>query len=104
MIYYPNYANLTHSVLSAGLAWPVARDLTLSTRLSNQRYNGAYGTTLGDNIGGTKDQLDLDLTYNVPNTASSVGLAYRVSSYKDVVLPSYNFVQSQEDVNFRLHF
>ena len=103
-MYYPNYANMTHTVISAGLAWPVARDLTLSTRISDQKYVGAYGTTLSNNIGGTKDQLDLDLTYTVPNTTSSVGLGYRVSSYKDVVLPSYNFVQSQEDVNFRFHF
>ena len=104
VVYYPNYANMFHTVLAAGLAWPVARDLTLATRISNQTYYGAYGTTISDNIGGTKDQLDLDLTYNVPNTASSVGVGYRVSSYKDVVLPSYNFVQSQEDVNFSFHF
>jgi hypothetical protein len=104
VVYYPNYVNMYHTVIGAGIAWPVARDLTLSTRVSDQKYYGAYGTTLSDNIGGTKDQLDLDLTYNVPNTSSSVGLGYRVSSYKDVVLPSYNFVQSQENVNFSFHF
>jgi hypothetical protein len=104
VISYPNYANATHTELSAGIAWPVARDLSLSTRVSDQRYDGAYGTTLANNIGGTKEQLDLSLTYTVPNTTSTVGLGYRVSSYKDVFLPSYNFVQSQEDVNFRFHF
>jgi hypothetical protein len=104
VVYYPNYANLSHAVVSAGIAWPVARDLSLTTRISDQRYYGAYGTTLSNNIGGTKDQLDLDLTYTVPNTTSTVGLGYRVSSYKDVVLPSYNFVQSQENVNFSFHF
>ena len=104
VIYYPNYVNLTHAAIAAGIAWPVARDLTLSTRISDQRYTGAYGTTLTNNIGGTKDQLDLDLRYTVPNTTSTVGLGYRVSSYKDVVLPTYNFVQSQENVNFSFHF
>jgi hypothetical protein len=102
--YYPNYANMYHTVLGAGLAWPVARDLSLAAHVSDQKYYGAYGTTLSNNIGGTKDQLDLDLTYTVPNTTSTLGLGYRVSSYKDVVLPSYNFVQSQEHVNFSFHF
>ncbi len=104
VVYYPNYVNMSHAAVSVGIAWPVARDLTLSTRLSDQKYYGAYGTTLSNNIGGTKDQLDLDLRYTVPNTTSTVGLGYRVSSYKDVVLPSYNFVQSQENVNFSFHF
>ncbi len=103
-VYYPNYINLFHNVLAAGLAWPVARDLTLATRISDQTYYGSYGTTLSNNIGGTKEQLDLDLTYTVPKTSDTVGLGYRISSYKDVVLPSYNFVQSQENVNFSFHF
>jgi len=40
----------------------------------------------------------------VPNSNSSVGLGYRLSTYKDVALPSYDFVQSQEDVNVRFRF
>jgi hypothetical protein len=104
IVYEPNYVSITHTALAAGIAWPIARDLSLSTRISDQHYTGAYATTLANTIGGTKDQLDLELTYTVPNTTSSVGLGYRISSYKDATLPSYNFVQSQEDVNFRFHF
>jgi hypothetical protein len=102
--YYPNYVNLTHTVLGGGLAWPVGRDVTAAAHFSDQRYTGAAGTTLQTNIGGTKDELDLDLTYALPNTKSTVGLGYRLSSYRDATLPSNNLVQSQEHVNFAIHF
>jgi hypothetical protein len=104
VVYAPNFASISHVSIDAGIAWPVARDLVLSTRLSDQHYYGAYATTLENNIGGTKDQIDLTLRYTVPNTTSSVGVGYRLSSYKDVQLPSYNFVQSQENVNYSFHF
>ncbi len=104
VVYTPNYINMYHTSLAAGAALPVARDITLNTRYSDQRYFGSYGLTTQQNIGGTKDQVDVGLTYNVPKTTSSVGLTFRNSTYKDATLSSYNFNQNREDVNFTIRF
>ena len=93
-----------HTSLAAGASLPVARDITLNTRYSDQRYFGSYGTTMQQNIGGTKDQVDVGLMYTVPKTSSSVGLTFRNSTYKDAALPTYNFNQNREDVNFTIRF
>ena len=104
VVYAPNYVNMYHTSLAAGASLPVARDITLNARYSDQRYFGSYGTTLQQNIGGTKDQVDVGLMYAVPKTSSSIGLTFRNSTYKDAVLPTYNFNQNREDVNFTIRF
>lgn len=104
VIYYPNYVNMYHTTLAAGVALPLTRDLELNTRYSDQRYFGEYGTTLQQNIGGIKDEADLGLTYTVPKTSSSVGLSFRNSTYKDAALPSFNLSANREDVNFTIRF
>jgi hypothetical protein len=104
VVYTPNYINMYHTSLAAGASLPVTPDLTFNTRYSDQRYFGSYGTTVQQNIGGTKDQVDVGLMYTVPKTTSSVGLTFRNSTYKDAVLPTYNFNQNREDVNFTIRF
>jgi hypothetical protein len=104
VMYYPNYVSMTHTQLAAGAALPLTPDIVFNTRYSDQRYFGAYGTTLQQNIGGIKDQVDVGLTYTVPKTTSSVGLTFRNSSYKDATLSSYNFDQNRGDVNFTIRF
>jgi hypothetical protein len=104
VLYAPNYVNMYHTSLAAGASVPLARDITLNTRYSDQRFFGSYGTTIQQNIGGTKDQVDVGLTYAVPKTSSSVGLSFRNSTYKDAALPTYNFNQNREDVNFTIRF
>ena len=89
---------------AGGLTVPVTRDIALNTRYSDQRYFGAYGTTLQQNIGGIKDQIDFGLTYTVPKTSSTVGLTFRNSTYKDAALSSYNLSANGEDVNFTIRF
>jgi hypothetical protein len=104
VIYYPNYVSIYHTMLAAGASLPVTHDVTVNTRYSDQRYFGSYGTTLAPNIGGIKDQVDFGLTYNVPQTSSSVGLTFRNSTYKDAALSSYNLSANREDVNFTIRF
>jgi hypothetical protein len=104
VVYYPNYVSLYHTMLAAGASLPVTRDIVLNTRYSDQRYFGSYGTTLQPNIGGTKDQIDLGLSYTVPKTSSSVGLNFRNSTYKDAALSSFNLTANSEDVNFTIRF
>jgi hypothetical protein len=102
--YYPNYVNMYHTSVAAGASLPLTHDVVLHTRFSDQRYTGSYGTTLGPNINGTKGQVDVGLTYVVPKTASTVGLSFRDSTYRDGSLSSYNLNQSREDVNFTIRF
>jgi hypothetical protein len=104
VVYYPNYVSLYHTMLAAGVSLPVTHDVVLNTRYSDQRYFGSYGTTLQPNIGGTKDQVDLGLTYSVPKTSSTLGLNFRNSTYKDAALSSYNLTANGEDVNFTIRF
>jgi hypothetical protein len=104
VIYYPNYINMTHTALAAGASLPVTHDMTLNTRYSDQRYYGSYGTTIQQNIGGIKDQVDVGLTYTVPKTSSSVGVTFRTSTYKDAALPTYNLSENRGDVNFTIRF
>jgi hypothetical protein len=104
VVYYPNFVNLYHTMLAAGASLPVTHDLVLNTRYSDQRYFGEYGTTLQQNIGGIKDQVDFGLTYTVPQTSNSVGLTFRNSTYKDAALSSYNLSANREDVNFTIRF
>ena len=104
VIYTPNYVNMYHTSLAAGASLPVTPDVTFNTRYSDQRYFGSYGTTVQQNIGGIKDQVDVGLMYTVPKTTSSVGLTFRNSTYKDAALPTYNFNQNREDVNFTIRF
>jgi hypothetical protein len=102
--YYPNYVDMLHTYLAIGASLPVTRDVVFQTSYSDQRFVGSYGTTISQNIGGTKDQVDVGLMYTVPKTSSSVGLTFRNSAYRDAVLPSYNFDQNREDVNFTIRF
>jgi hypothetical protein len=104
VLYYPNYVNLYHTMLAAGLSLPLTRDVQLNTRYSDQRYFGSYGTTLQQNIGGTKDQVDFGLNYTVPKTSSTIGLSFRNSTYKDAALSSFNLSANREDVNFTIRF
>ena len=104
VVYYPNYVNMYHTSLGAGASLPVTPDLTFNTQYSDQRYFGSYGTTLQQNIGGTKDQVDLGLTYTVPKTSSSVGVNFRNATYHDATLPSFNLNENREDVNFTIRF
>jgi hypothetical protein len=83
---------------------PLTPDVVLRTRYSGQRYTGASGIVSGSNVNGTKDQIDVGLTYTVPKTASSVGLTFRNSTYKDGTLSGYNLSENREDVNFTIRF
>lgn len=104
VLFAPNNVNLYHTSLAAGASLPLTPDVVLRTRYSGQRYTGASGIVSGSNVNGTKDQIDVGLTYTVPKTASSVGLTFRNSTYKDGTLSGYNLSENREDVNFTIRF
>jgi hypothetical protein len=103
-LFYPNYIDETHTTLSAGATVPVARNLVLGANVSSQAFRGSYGTTLTQNIAERKDQYQGSLTYNIPKTTSSITAFFRNQKYSDNVLPTYNFNQNREDLNFTIRF
>jgi hypothetical protein len=104
VLFYPNFVDEFHTTLAAGLTLPVTRDLNLGVAYNTQTYHGAYGTTLGQNISQRKDMYDATLVYNIPKTTSSIGVLFRNQKYTDAVIPTYNFNQNREDLNFSIRF
>jgi hypothetical protein len=104
VLFYPNYIDEYHTTLAAGATLPVTRDLVFGLAYNSQTYRGSYGTTLGQNIAERKDQYDATLTYNIPKTTSSISALFRNQKYTDSVIPTYNFNQNREDVNFSIRF
>jgi hypothetical protein len=102
--FYPNYINVTHSVFNASAALPLTRDLGLNLSYNTQRYSGEYGTTLTQNISQRKDYYTGSVSYAIPKTNSSIDFQARQYRYQDDVLPTYNFVQNRQDVNFVVRF
>jgi hypothetical protein len=102
--FYPNYINLTHSVFNASAALPLTKDLGLNLTYNTQRYSGAYGTTLTQSISQRKDYYQGAVSYTIPKTNSSIDFQTRQYRYVDDVLPTYNFVQNRQDVNFVVRF
>jgi hypothetical protein len=104
VLFYPNYVDEYHNTIDASATMPLTRDLVLGVGYNTQTFHGAYGTTATQNIAQRKDQYQGTLTYNIPKTTSSIGVLFRNQKYSDNVLPSYNFNQNREDLNFSIRF
>ena len=102
--FYPNYVDMYHVTYAASAALPVTKDVSLNFDYNTQRYRGAYGTVLGQNMDERKDQYQIGATYNIPKTNSSITTFFRQNKYTDNVLPTFNFTQNREDVNFAVRF
>ena len=104
VLFFPNYVDQRHNTIDAAATLPVTRDLTFGVGYNTQRFYGANGLTLGQNIAQRKDQYQGTLTYNIPKTTSSITALFRNQKYSDNVMPSYNFNQNREDLNFSIRF
>jgi hypothetical protein len=102
--FFPNYENMRHITISAAAALPLTRSLTFNATYSTQHYGGSFGTTFGQNISERKDYYTGGLTYSIPKTNSSLSFTERRYEYVDQVLPTYNFGQNRQDVNFTVRF
>ena len=102
--FYPNYENMHHITITAAGALPLTTNLTLNGSYSTQRYGGAFGTTLTQNITERKDLYLGGLTYSIPKTNSSLSFTARRYEYVDGVLSTYNFGQNRQDINFTVRF
>jgi hypothetical protein len=103
-LFYPNYIAERHTTLTAGATVPLTRDVTLGASYDTQTFNGAYGTTLAPNIAERKDSYSFSATFTIPRTTSSVSALFSNQRYTDQMLPTFNFNQNREDVNFTIRF
>ena len=104
VLFFPNYIDEYHVTYAAGATMPVTRDVVLGAVYNSQTYHGSYGLTLGQNIAERKDIYTLSATYNIPKTTSSITAFFRNQKYTDNVLPTFNFNQNREDLNFTVRF
>jgi hypothetical protein len=104
VLFYPNYVDEYHNTIDASASMPLTKDLVLGLGYNTQTFHGSYGTTLGQNIAQRKDQYQGTLTYNIPKTTSSISALFRNQKYSDLVIPTYNFNQNREDLNFSIRF
>jgi hypothetical protein len=104
VLFYPNYVDEYHNTIDVAATVPVTRDLVLGVGYNQQAFHGSYGTTAGQNIAQTKTQYQGTLTYNIPKTTSSISALFRNQKYNDNVLPTFNFNQNREDLNFSIRF
>ncbi len=102
--FYPNYVNVTHYVYAAKVSIPITTGVGLDLTYNSQTYRGANMTTSSQNISEQKNYYTGTVNYTIPKTNSTVGFTYRNYRYVDNVMPTYNFNQSREDVNFTIRF
>ncbi len=102
--FYPNYINMRHYTYAVNAALPLTKDLVGSVSYNTQRFGGAYGTTLTQNISERKDFYTGAVTYNIPKTNSSLSLGARRYQYTDDVIPNVNYALNRQDLNFTVRF
>ncbi len=102
--FYPNYVNMNHYVYAAKVSVPLTQGVGLDLTYNSQLYKGAAMTTSTQNISESKNLYSGTVSYSIPKTNSSVGFTYQNYRYTDSVMPTYNFVQNREDVNFTIRF
>lgn len=101
---HPNYVAMRRIALSAAVALPLTRELTLGGFYSTQAFGGTAGTTLGQSIAQTKVTYQGSLTYAVPRTNSSLTFVSRHDAYRDRVLPSYDTAANRQDLDLTVRF
>jgi hypothetical protein len=104
VFFYPNFVDVKHYVYNARVTVPLTQGVNLDLTYTGQRYGGAAYSTLTQNISEKKDYYTGAINYTIPKTNSTVGFTYRNYKYVDDVLPTYNFTQNREDLNFTIRF
>jgi len=102
--FYPNYVNMHRYAVNAALSLPLTRQVALTGTYSTQRYAGSYGTTLTQNISERKDFYTGSVTYQIPNSNSSIQFQARNYRYNDDYVSTFNLNQYREDVFFTVRF
>ncbi|MGC1381826.1 MAG: hypothetical protein WA814_12485 [Candidatus Baltobacteraceae bacterium] len=100
----PSYANLNKLSLGAGVAVPVLRGLTLNLNYDAKRLYGGYGLPGLLNLDAIDNTYGGKLTFQIPDTSSTLSISAYQDRYQDNVLPLNGSTQMREDVNFTVKF
>jgi len=104
ILFRPNFVDERHTSIESEFWLPLTRAMELGLGYDAQTYGGANGTTLGANIAQHKSDSFGMLRYALPTTNNSLGFTFGNQRYTDLVLPTYNFNQNHEAIDFTSRF
>jgi len=99
----PQLVDVSKQQLDATLAVPPTARLTLGAGYDTQHFQGAYGATFSSAIDARKNQYLGNLTYQLNNKAA-ITFSARQSKYQDTFVPTFNFTQTQANLNYTVKF
>ena len=102
--FYPNYQNVVHTVGAMQASVPINSALTANIMYVGQRYSGEALNSLTQSISEKKTMFTGGVLYNIPKTNSSIDVYFARYSYRDYVLPSYDWAQNRQNVYFTVKF
>ena len=104
VMFYPNYQNVVHTVGAAQASVPISSALTANIMYVGQHYSGEALNSLTQSISEKKTMFTGGVLYNIPKTNSSIDVYFAHYSYRDYVLPSYDWAQNRQNVYFTVKF
>src|SRR5581483_377162 len=102
VLFYPNYVDERHTTIAPSLGFPLGPGLSARLVYNTQTYAGSYGTTRGQNISQRKTDAFATFTYALPR--GTLDLVLGNQHYADAVLPSYDFSQNREALDYTVRF
>jgi hypothetical protein len=100
----PNYADLSKLSVGAGVAVPVVHGLTLNLDYAADRMFGGYGLPGLSNLDSFDNSYGGKLTFQIPNTSSTLSISARQLRYLDSLIPANTSTETREDVNLTVKF
>lgn len=100
----PNDAGLNRLSVGAGVAVPVMHGLTLNLNYAAQHLYNGYGLPGLQNLDTVNNTYGGRLTFNIPDTSSSLSISAYQDRFQDSLLPINGSTQTREDVNFTVKF
>lgn len=100
---YFGLTNVVSQGVSAQLAVPVSRRVTVGLQYDQSHLQGDYGTTLLPGFDARKDTYLGDITYQLPNS-SAITFSARQYRFQDALSPNFNLTQTRADLNFTVKF
>lgn len=101
----PAYADLSKRTVSAGVAVPITRNVTVGAQYDQQRLLGGYGVQGAANVDARNDIYGGNVTFRLPsNPSASISLSAKQYRFQDNLVPANAFTQTRADLNFTVKF
>lgn len=100
---YFGLTNVVSQGVSAQVAVPVSRRVTVGLQYDQSHLEGDYGTTLLPGFDARKDTYLGNVTYQLPNS-SAITFSARQYRFQDTFAPNFNLTQTRADLNFTVKF